>query len=174
MKSTARPPTCWRQPWRLGACLALGLLWLAGCGSKPPPPAPPKSGAAAAPAKATNLVTSDTNWGRGHFADGRSTTGRDPFFPESERGRLSTGSTNVTGPPTPTPSAPGNWVLTAIVIDSDGREARINGVKLGEGATNWVKFAGGTALVECLEIATTQVVIRVEGKRIVIPWRQAE
>lgn len=173
MKPTAHQPTCWRLPWRLGACLALGLWWLAGCGSKPPPPAPPKSGAAAAAAKSTNVV-SDTNWCRGQFTDGRTTTGRDPFFPESERGRPTASSTNLTGPPPPTPSAPDNWVLTAIVIDSEGREARINGVKLGEGATNWVKFAGGTALVECLEIATTQVVIRVEGKRIVIPWRQGE
>jgi hypothetical protein len=174
MKPIPKQPSRWRRFWRLGGCLALASWWLAGCGSKPPPAAPPKTTAGAPPAKATNVAAANSNMFRGHFADGRATTGRDPFFPESERGRPGASSTNFVGPVPVTPSAATNWVLTSIMIDSEGREARINGVKLSEGSSKWLKYSGGTTLVECLEIAATQVVIRVEGKRIVIPWKQAK
>lgn len=172
MKPAVHKPLRRRLAWCVGGCLALGAWCLTGCGPKRPAAPPPKAAPTNAPPKLTNVVKFDSNRFLGHFTDGRSTTGRDPFFPMSERDRPRATSTNLVGQPLSAASAPTNWMLTAIVIDSEGREARINGVKMGEGATNRLKYAGGTALVECLEITATQVVIRVEGKRIVIPWRR--
>jgi len=110
------------------------------------------------------VVALDTNRFRGRFTDGLSTTGRDPFFPTSERGRPGTASANIAGLPSSTPSAPTNWLLTAIVIDTRRREAKINGVWLSQGASKRLSYPGGTALVECVEVAPAWVILRVDGK----------
>lgn len=162
MKPAREQTLPWRRPWRLAACLALGAWWLAGCGPKPAAPA--KKAAPPPAAKATNVVALDTNRFRGRFTDGLSTIGRDPFFPLSERGRPSTGSTNGIPEPRSVPWHPTNWVVTAIVVSGERRDAKVNNQWIREGTTKPLRYAGGTALVECVKVLPTKVALQVERK----------
>jgi hypothetical protein len=91
-------------------------------------------------------------------------TGKDPFFPDSQRRRAvaSVGSANLNSPPA-VPWA--QLVLKGISWDKDHRLAIVNNVTLAEGEKAQVKANGQTLNVQCIEIRERSVLISIEGTK---------
>ncbi|MEW6158985.1 MAG: hypothetical protein AB1813_16295 [Verrucomicrobiota bacterium] len=158
------------QPWRaisLGAGFCLFLI-IAGCSKKPPaaPPtsatntaakATPAASAASAPATATNAAP-ESLVARSVFEDKPS--GKDPFFPTSERRTPKAPAVNTGAVPPPSADLTNLVVKTIIPF----RRAFINNRSFAAGEEAPVRLPNGKNLnLRCLEVKETSVVVEVEG-----------
>lgn len=96
-------------------------------------------------------------------------TGRDPFFPDSERRspkpKASPSASNNSGTSTPVPKkAPGRINLTGITGNKNRRLASINGWTFSAGETSIVRSPEGPVQITVHEIREKSVIISVEGE----------
>ncbi len=89
-------------------------------------------------------------------------TGRDPFFPDSQRRRPQAQVSQVTAV-----AQPSSWLaqfqLKGIAWNKDRRLALINNATLAEGEKGPVKVNGQSIIIQCIEIRERSVLISIEG-----------
>ncbi len=92
-------------------------------------------------------------------------SGRDPFFPNSERVKQTIQPDPTQGAKPPKPVGVGSLRLLGITTDADGKRiALINNTTFAKGEVHEVRTDSGRAKVRCVEMRETSVVVAFEGQ----------
>ena len=91
--------------------------------------------------------------------------GKDPFFPNSERRKLTVDPNGGQGEKTPKPVGAGALRLLGITTDSAGKRiALINNLTFAKGEELEVRAEGGKLKLRCIEIREKSVVVAIVGQ----------
>ncbi len=151
----------------LRRCIAIPAVIMA-CGIASVQAAPPHASSSIAANTHTNALWVESKIPQSVFVIPSSLQeGRDPFFPDSTRvlGQVKTDHK-------PTNTDVGALVLNGLSGTTERRLAMINGRTFGEGEEADVLTPMGRVKVQCLEIKTDSVVIKVGGQKVELHLRK--
>ena len=100
-------------------------------------------------------------------------TGRDPFFPASQR-RRPMSQASVVASPNASSGVLAHLVLKGIALNKDRRLALVNNATLAEGEKGPVRVNGQIVMLQCLEIRERSVLVSLEGDKEVKELRFAK